>query len=155
MELGNGVHQILPGIGPPQRAVFQIVGQILPQIRLILPVGNEAFRIVLIVGVCKCVGQIVGEFAQGIVLPDVPAGTGLKQLDVGLDIEPGIGEIVAPELAGPAGTFQIGLWIAIRLEGTEQEGQLVALGPEAMLTFQKHGCQEFVTAFLQNDTSEV
>ena len=62
---------------------------------------------------------------------------------------------MAPELAGPAGALQIGQRIAIRLEGTEQEGQLVALGPEAMLTLEQHGCQEFVTAFLQNDTSEV
>ena len=128
----------------------QILGQINPQVVLIAAVVHQAVRIVLVVGVGEGVGQIVGQLAQGVILPHGPGGPPLEPLDMGGDIGLGIAVIVPAELVGAQGTLQIGEWIAVRLEGAEQKRPPKTSGGESALAAQKRGCQQSMTAFLQD-----
>ena len=153
VQLVDGGRQVLPDLFPAQGALGEVFRQILAQLILVPPVVQQALRIVLIMGIGEGVRQIVGQLPQRIILPDVPAGALLEELDMGVDIGLGIGEVVPAELVCPAGAFQLRQGIAVRLEGAEEKGQFITLGAEPVLTAQELGGQQLVTALLQGSTS--
>ena len=98
-------------------------------------------------GIGERIRQIVGQFAQGVILPDGPALAALEPGDAGVDVVLGV---MPPELIGPQGALQIGQGVAVRLKGAEQEGELESSGLKSLGILQQGGGQQFVTAFLQD-----
>ena len=84
MQFIDGKGQIPPGLLQLKRTAAEILCQIYPQMILILPVGDETVRVVFVVGKGKSVGQVMGQLAQGVILPDIPAGAPLEPQDMGI-----------------------------------------------------------------------
>ena len=92
----------------------------------------------------------MGQFAQRVVVPDGPAVPALQPGNAGVDIVLGVGVVVPPELPRPQRPLQVGQRITVRLKGAEQERKFKASGAKSVFMPQQGGCQQFVTAFLQD-----
>ena len=150
VQLLKGVRHVLTELLPTKGAGGQILLQIGPQVRLILVVAEHTVGIILVMGIGERIRQIVGQFAQGVILPDGPALAALEPGDAGVDVVLGVGVVMTPELIGPQGALLIGQGVAVRLKGAEQEGGLESSGLKSLGILQQGGGQQFVTAFLQD-----
>ena len=79
----------------------------------------------------ECISQIVGQFAQCIILPYGPSASPLETQNTGVDVWTGIGKMMAMKGSGSQRAFQIGQGVAVRLKGAEQEGQGEPSGAKA------------------------
>lgn len=80
--------------------------QIKPQVGLIAVVVHQAVGKMVVVGVSKGICQIVGQLAQGIVLPHRPMSPPLEAMNSGINIELRVGKIVPPKLLAPQEPFR-------------------------------------------------
>ena len=103
VQLLKGVRHVLTELLPTKGAGGQILLQIGPQVRLILVVAEHTVGIILVMGIGERIRQIVGQFAQGVILPDGPALAALEPGDAGVDVVLGVGVVMPPELIGPQG----------------------------------------------------
>ena len=86
VQLLKGVRHVLTELLPTKGAGGQILLQIGPQVRLILVVAEHTVGIILVMGIGERIRQIVGQFAQGVILPDGPALAALEPGDAGVDV---------------------------------------------------------------------
>lgn len=87
-------------------------------------------------GKVKASAHIVGQFAQRIVVPQIPAVFLFQPLQPGQNIGTGIGKVVSAQQSGTDGPFQIGKGVAVRLEGTQQECQAHSVWTEIPVHWQ-------------------
>jgi len=69
---------------------------------------HQGVGVVVVVGVCIGVGQVVGQLAQRIVLPNGPADPPLKPANPVVDVPLRIPEVVTPKPLLPQGALEIG-----------------------------------------------
>ena len=100
----------------------------------------------------ECISQIMGQFAERVVLQDVPTIALLKQSDFSADVRAGIGKIMSTKSPAPECPPQKGERVAVRLKGTEQEGQFVAACAKSAVTAEQGCGQQFVAAFLHGNS---
>ena len=154
VEPVDGIHQIRAMTPEQKRAGGEMLLQGKAQLRLISVMVHQRVREMNVVGECKRVGQIMGQLAESIVVPGLPAFALLQRLNFAADVTVGIGETVSAESTGAERASQEGEGIAVRLKGPEQKSQFMAALPEALVAFQKRGSQQFVAAFLQRESPQ-
>ena len=115
--------------------------------------GSQTVRPVFVVREGEGVCHIVGQFAQRIVVPQIPAVFLFQPLQPGQNIGTGIGKVVSAQQSGTDGPFQIGKGVAVRLEGTQQECKFMASGLKSLYIGKQGGSQELMTAFLHRKLS--
>ena len=67
----------------------------------------------------ECIGQIVGQFAERVVLQDVPTIALLKHSNFSADVRAGIGKIMSAKSPAPECSPQKGERVAVRLKRAE------------------------------------
>jgi hypothetical protein len=99
-------------------------------------VAGDALRIVVIMGIGKGIRQIMGELAQGIVMPEIPFLPAPEPLDPGIQKGMAVGIMVSLENMAPEGASQVSKGIAVRLEGAKEKGGLIAPGRKSAAAVQ-------------------
>ena len=130
------------------------MGQIPPhelaEVRLVVVVVQHGVGVIGVVGVCIGVGKVMGQLAQGVVLPDGPPPAALELLNPGVDVGPGVVVVVPLELVVANGPFQVAEGVHVRLKRAEEESQFKAPGGEAHFTAKQRPGQQGVGSFLQS-----
>ena len=95
MKPFNGSGQVRAISLGKQRAGGEEALQCDPQFGFITMMIHQRSRAMIIVRKGECISQIVGQFAERVVLQDVPTIALLKQSDFSADVRAGIGKIMS------------------------------------------------------------
>ena len=105
MQGSQGGAQITPALLAAKGPTGKIFRKIGPQVRFILVVGEQGIGIMLVMGICKGIRQIVRQLPQRVVMPDGPTFPALQPGNPAENIRLGIGIVMAPEQLAADGAF--------------------------------------------------